>query len=191
MDSGNSFATGVDLERTGRNLSISITGNTGFTNLTDTVALPDETHVDSGTTAHDQRRPAGARPAPVGRHRRYDHRLAGRHDRMDRPDRHAVQHRRERLRQGEHRRRCALIRIIVRRGRRHRRRRTARSSISSRISAARRSGSRSSRTRACRTSSSCWRSPSSSSRTDASAARTITIIAHVRHGVSGIADTER
>ena len=47
--SGNSFATGVDLERTGRNLSISITGNTGFTNLTDTVALPDETHVDSGT----------------------------------------------------------------------------------------------------------------------------------------------
>ena len=46
---GNSFATGVDLDRTGRNLSINITGNTGFTGLTDTVALPDETHVDSGT----------------------------------------------------------------------------------------------------------------------------------------------
>ena len=46
---GNSFVTGVDLSRAGRNLSINITGNSGFTALTDTVALPDETHVDSGT----------------------------------------------------------------------------------------------------------------------------------------------
>ena len=48
-EDGNSFATGVDLSRAGRNLSINVTGNSGFTALTDTVALPDETHVDSGT----------------------------------------------------------------------------------------------------------------------------------------------
>ena len=48
-EDGNSFATDVDLSLTGQNLSIDITGNTGFTGLTDTVQFPEETHVDSGT----------------------------------------------------------------------------------------------------------------------------------------------
>ena len=48
-EDGNSFATDVDLSLTGQNLSIDITGNSGFTGLTDTVQFPEETHVDSGT----------------------------------------------------------------------------------------------------------------------------------------------
>ena len=50
-EDGNSFATDVDLSLTGQNLSISITGNTGFTNLTDTAQFPEETHVDSATVS--------------------------------------------------------------------------------------------------------------------------------------------
>ena len=46
---GNSFTTGVDLDVSGRNLSINITGNAGFTNRTDSVVLPADTHVDNGT----------------------------------------------------------------------------------------------------------------------------------------------